>query len=476
MNKLPLNQLEKNLKSLKNDNFFNISKQKKESIKNNIFQTIDKEQSLFSEVLIPFIKNLKASIKAPNSLKERILGTLFPPIIRLNPFSSIFNLFSHHKKSWATFTIIIFIFSITFTFTVNPTPTYAIKKTVLEIQKGQVQINRDGIILSAKTMELLSEGDIVMTQSDSKATIYFPDDSLSRLDSQSEVKIEQVNLNLQNPANSTIEININKGRVWNNVANLDNEQGVFTVSTPQSTAKVTSKATFDIEVNDEGVNINTIQNNINITVKQTNNDYTVQEGQQATIKKGDKQITKNTNNPENKKWVDENLADDTIYIAKLEGEKAKELLAKADNENETLSKLEKAEKQFMQAEILIAEGKMEEATNLLNNYKTELAKIAEEARILKNEDPETGESIILAIKVKLDNYQNSIGLLPQSSLAAADSSSETIPEIIANSEEENILETAILDQKAATPNASTQKTHKAILDLYFESQNLKELD
>ncbi|MBU2524301.1 hypothetical protein KKG71_03845, partial [Patescibacteria group bacterium] len=127
-------------------------------------------------------------------------------------------------------------------------------------------------------------------------------------------------------------------------------------------------------------------------------------------------------------------------------------------------------------EILIAEGKMEEATNLLNNYKTELAKIAEEARILKNEDPETGESIILAIKVKLDNYQNSIGLLPQSSLAAADSSSETIPEIIANSEEENILETAILDQKAATPNASTQKTHKAILDLYFESQNLKELD
>ena len=62
MTEFKLKHIKKNLKSLRNDNIFNIPQTKKENIKKNIFKSINKKESAIQKTIIPALKKIKTSI------------------------------------------------------------------------------------------------------------------------------------------------------------------------------------------------------------------------------------------------------------------------------------------------------------------------------------------------------------------------------------------------------------------------------
>lgn len=374
-----------------------------QKIKNRLFAKIEIEIAE-NAVITAAIVNGSKKINVPQSIKNNI----FRKIDELSLIHSILQFFRTPKKTFAGISLGLLLAAVIFSFSFNPTPIYATQKTILEIDQGSATINRNGIILTAHQRAILEVGDIITTEPDSRATIYFPTEAISRLSGKSEVKIRAVAINPEKPEENSVEIEVNQGRVWNNVVSKNNNQGSFNVKTPSSVSVAVTKATFDVEITEgKNIQISTIQNEVTVNLS-NNKSLQIAEGEKAEIDQEETVVHTTGGETTTDVWISNNMLKDSNLI---------------ENNEETANNID-----------LPINGK------------------------LRNVDNKTSGSSNSLLTETITNNQPEIFDETQSNLTNA----ELLQEL------KN--ETSPLSQFSASPDATVKRTRKAVLDLYYEQQ------
>lgn len=406
-------QLISQLRQLADSQNFFLDAKKKSALKHRLLSITSENLHPLNLSLISQLQRDIQQIKPPIGLKSRILNKITTDdflVVLMNLLGSI------RRPLMGGATLAVFIF---FSLAFNPTPLYATPKIILEITAGSAKITRKGAPLTTGQRAILEAGDIITTAPDSQATIYFPNQAVSRLSPDSEIEIKSVVINPQKPTDNNIRIAIKQGRVWSNVARSQQEQGVFHVSTPFAEAKATQKTTFDINVNSENsVQISTIENSLHVSL---NNQESIRmaQGEKAEIKTEGTTIASldSTIATKSDLWI----ADNMIADKKLKTEK-------------------------------IA------VTN--SNYPTDSAAKTEEKTAKSAATENTSTTTIDEAITTTENKIENTALLIDPALL----------NIVTNAQLFLKLETAPLQQNSATPDATLKRSHQAILDLYFEQR------
>ena len=97
------------------------------------------------------------------------------------------------------------------------------KLPVLEIFNGEVEVKfSEGEFVPGEDGQVVKVGSVVKTKGDSRAQIVYPNNSVTRLDQNSEAT-----LTLFEKSPSKIKVTVESGRIWNRVAKLLGKEEVF---------------------------------------------------------------------------------------------------------------------------------------------------------------------------------------------------------------------------------------------------------
>lgn len=221
------------------------------------------------------------------------------------------DLFSFGKRAVAA-CLLIFVFFGFFSF--MKVSTFVVRAesfTKLDTFFGEVVVERDGEKLSPYQGMEMREKDKIITGKDGYAIITYFDDSVSRLSSGSEVIIESLTKDLSNPLFSYIEMDLIDGSMWSKVLNLVGDDSSFVVGAKQveATAK---RAAFNIEVDDEKVEIQVYSNNIEL--KGENSLEKIVSGNKAVVEEKSLIVIALNEDEKSEDWVQKNLENDKQYL------------------------------------------------------------------------------------------------------------------------------------------------------------------
>lgn len=227
------------------------------------------------------------------------------------------------RKLFAVGLAFVFVFTIVFQFGFGIDRVEASYVTVLDEAVGDVNVFREGREIQV-TMGLLLVGeDIVRTGAGSKAAIRFLDQSLTRLDENTEVKISKLFINPGNKSQTIVELILHRGRVWARVINLVDDLSRFQVKANNTVAVAKKKAAFEVELpKNNKAKISAIQHRVELVVatKREVVETTLVKGFSAEIPNvGSMKPLIQADKPQElpEQWVTDNLAKDEVYIAAL---------------------------------------------------------------------------------------------------------------------------------------------------------------
>lgn len=298
------------------------------------------------------------------------------------------------RQAWALMVLFVFIVVVGVPFTIQ-SPDTMLRVTYLRAF-GKVKVEREGKTIPVFDQMILQEGDTVKTESDSKAEIYFLDDSVSRMAPDTEIKITTLSSSQTTEFSTSIAVNVTQGRVWSNVVSPAVDSTSFTVTAEDVSGTVDAKASFDLSVVDHDVTVLAVNNTVNLTVKE---DGTVLskvliEGESLTLQGVSESaaLLRVVRNDVSDPWIDENVKKDTSYHADLQN-KYQDLIAekagilpgsplygvKKFSESATVAftfdpvskkqkKLEIAERRLFEAETLLSSGQTDAGRALLDEF------------------------------------------------------------------------------------------------------------
>jgi len=247
-------------------------------------------------------------------LRERVLNNIEVPRRSYSAFRTL------------TAGTLLFVFSVG-VLIVAPmrVPMVQAKSTYLDSVSGEVMILRKASMIKAYSMMVLLEGDEILTNSDSGATIHFFEDSISRLGSNTDVQVNKLYFEPLNPLVTTVSMYVDSGRVWTRVVNLRDSSDFF-VNTDSLRTDVKKKAAFSLESSEAKSSVAVYDNVVKVaSVKEPSNlSKTVIAGYKAEITDGDvliEKISKVSVDEEDKVWVAANLSSDEKYKADLTEDK-----------------------------------------------------------------------------------------------------------------------------------------------------------
>ncbi len=121
-------------------------------------------------------------------------------------------------------------------------------KAQLIIESGNIQIKHDGgSWISAQNGMDLYQSDSIKTGVDASASIVFFKSSIIRLDSNTEVSLQEI---IQNDDGTNVKIKQDAGRTWSTVAKISGIDN-YDVQTPTAVASVRGTA-FDVHIKSDG--------------------------------------------------------------------------------------------------------------------------------------------------------------------------------------------------------------------------------
>lgn len=199
--------------------------------------------------------------------------------------------------------------------------------TVLEEISGAVTVARGSTEIFAVPGFLLEKDDIVRTANGSKAVIRFLDQSVTRLDEDTEIKISRLFINPNNKTQTIVELVLNRGQLWTRVVSLIDDLSRFQVKAENALAVAKKKAAFNISVQpNKSARVSAIHNNIDLVVATGKKvvETTISKGFSVDIKPNTTaihtkmQLEKLTG--DNKQWLVDNLAQDKEYMETVKQE------------------------------------------------------------------------------------------------------------------------------------------------------------
>ncbi|MBT3704508.1 hypothetical protein HOG17_01880 [Candidatus Peregrinibacteria bacterium] len=197
--------------------------------------------------------------------------------------------------------------------------------TVIEDMRGEVYVDRDGDQYMAYGEMKLEEGDRVYTGEDGWVSIKFLDDSVARLKEGSEISLSKLFEDSGGTVVTNVEVEIAHGDMWTRVFNLfeDGDSFVVKAGDVQATAK---KAAFNVHRDDDQSVIEVYSNVVEMKTSNEGSEVVkVKKGQKAEVSSQDNDFVLAESSEVGDKWVQENLENDKVHIAKIDAEASEEL-------------------------------------------------------------------------------------------------------------------------------------------------------
>ena len=198
----------------------------------------------------------------------------------------------------------------------------------LKVESGAVTVTRNTGEKEVVTEETdVGMGDTITVGMDAEATLYWFDDSISRLSAGTEITIDKADYNPENINETDIGFEVVTGEVWNKVQNLVDEDSEFLSYSGNIVAGVRG-STYNFLVNDEVIEVDSIRHAAFVGEK--NEDEvsmveTIMSGNQALINRGDR-------------FTDLNQVMEVKNITKEKLESLQENIAKDKRDIKTINK------------------------------------------------------------------------------------------------------------------------------------------
>ncbi|MFC1616321.1 FecR domain-containing protein [Patescibacteria group bacterium] len=304
--------------------------------------------------------------------------------------------------------------------------------TKLDSFAGDLKIYRDGDPIAVFIGMEIKEKDRVITGKNAIAVIEYHDDSITRLSENTEIIINELDIDREDVTRTYVEIDVVEGNVWSKVVNLVDDDSAFVVLAEDISTEAT-QAAFNVAVEDHEVEVEVFDHTVEIKTKNSDikrapklivlADETTEEEvekefevkqekkKKSRLYSGDKAVFKEgkefvavadieEEKEETDDWVKSNIKEDIVYIEKVERriiaekseiigvEEADEpvsyspsireesrLLLTFDDVEELKIELDLAEKKFIAAELKLEEDFI--TSDEIMEAETDLLKFAE---------------------------------------------------------------------------------------------------
>ncbi len=390
----------------------------KTKMKHQIIKTIERK------VFVNKIKQIAAEIVPTVSFRTLLREKLIM-IVEFNSNMLFFKFerwFLCRRKILASVLISILLLTVVFNFTLSPQRAEASFITVLEEVNGEVNIVRDMRTFKAESGFILRANDVISTGQNSKAVIRFLDQSLSRLDEDTEVRISRLFINPFNTTETFVELVLQRGRLWSRVINLVDNLSRFQVKTTHTLAVAKKKAAFNVAISDEGkAKVSAVQNKVDIVMEidQKTVETTLVKGFSAEVKTDESipsqlVLEKKTATQQDQKWIDENLEKDQAYIEEIKQEVSQNV---SELSLTPFAKFDINQKKLADAVFLIERGYTDKAKVLIDEAIVQFKIIIEWLKDYEIEHPVEALALKTQITEFLNGYKKNFALfLPRDPL------------------------------------------------------------
>lgn len=352
------------------------------------------------------------------------------------------------RRAFASALAFVFVFSVLFNSTFKIEVAQASFLTSLEYVSGTVEVVRDGNVLVGDMGFVLKADDVIRTGKDSKAVIKFLDQSVSRLDEDTEIKISRLFVNPLNKTETTVEVVLNKGRLWSRVINLINNLSSFQVKVHNALAVAKKKAAFDVSLSSKGrAKVSAVKNKVDLVVATDRKvvETTLVKGFSAEVKSetntGLPKVSQEKPDVAQEKWVKDNLVQDQAYIetvkqdvkdqmsdqvkmlpgnplyAMKELSESTKLVLTFDDFDKKKKVVMVAQEKLAEAEVLLEKGDAIGADPLLKEFQSQIDEVHQWASAFEATHPVQVMELRTMISSMLDGYEKQLAvILPDDSL------------------------------------------------------------
>lgn len=415
-----------------------LSFEAKARVKSNILKQISLSKD---ESLMAYIRSTVADLSLSDISRAFIKERIFEIIEKteLKRFSW-FGFLNFNKKLFSSALIAFMVFGMFAFVGVDTKVARAETFTRLESFEGDVVVYRDGKDLEVYAGMELQENDFISTDSLSSAVIEYFDDSVSRLSSDTDLVLKKLERDIDNLANTNVEVQIIDGQLWSKVLNLVSQKSSFVVVAEDVYAKA-NRAAFDVKVRDREVEVKVFNHAVDV---ESSNNYKEKlfSGYEAISNLNDTSlhVKEFELNDSDLEWAGQNLQRDKEYVAKV-GEKA--LIDKMDSidiknsddysfdrsvrENALLMitfddvkkrqiELDLAEQNFIAAEIKLdssdlSKDELDKLMTVLTEFSNEVSGFYELINEVSLRDPEYAVELKKYVEEKLSSQQKALSLL-----------------------------------------------------------------
>lgn len=305
--KLVLEALGENLKRVQKPK---LEEARKLAVKSKIMNQLDVS-------LVESLQHQGARFSLGMDVRARIKENVFALIEKAQQKRFTFANFFLFQKKFVASALLLFIGFTMFTFMgVESNVVYAHEFTTLDSFSGDVTVERDGELIGAEDDMRIYEKDKIITGEDGKATVWFFEDSVSRLSSDTEIVIDILYRPEVSTVSSYVEIDLIEGNMWSKVLNLVEKKSSFVVQSDDIFSS-TRKAAFNVSTERDEIEIDVYRNVVDVVTQ--SEVETVVSGQKAVLTR-DKtvEVEKIAQEQKDSDWVQENLDNDRVYVATVE--------------------------------------------------------------------------------------------------------------------------------------------------------------
>lgn len=443
-------------KKLKKCSDVSLSEEKQVDMKRRIMEAVVQREVVNEPAFAKLIEKIK-EIAEQLSPREHFRVLLKEKLLMIAHFQASRRFFlpawcrtTFVRRAFASGLAFVFVFTVLFNSTFKIELAQASFLTSLESVSGEVEIVRDGSVIVGDAGFILKADDVIRTGEDSKAIIKFLDQSVSRLDENTEIKISRLFVNPLNKTETTVEVVLNKGRLWSRVINLINNLSSFQVKAHNALAVAKKKAAFDVSISSKGqAKVSAVKNKVDLVVATERKvvETTLVKGFSAEVKSevntGLPKVSQEKPDVDQDKWVLDNLVQDQAYIetvkqdvkdqmqdqvkmlpgnplyAVKELSESTKLVLTFDDFDKQKKVVMVAQEKLAEAEVLLEKGDAIGADPLLKEFQSQVEGVQQWALAFDGTHPVEVMELRTMISSMLDGYEKQLAvILPDDSLYA----------------------------------------------------------
>ncbi|MEK7523971.1 MAG: DUF5667 domain-containing protein [Patescibacteria group bacterium] len=420
-----------------------LSEDRSKALRQKIFASLKSpkpEEFGFSKILAA-LKTLSQEVKPREYfrfvLREKLMAVA--EFSQTKRFSRWFNGL-HSKRLVATLTAVVFVMTVIFNFTFKVNRVEASYLTMLDAVSGEVSVIRGDKTMPGAMGFLLKADDVIRTGPGSSASILFLDQSVSRLDENTEIRISKLFANPLNKTETLVEVVLNHGQLWSRVINLIDNFSHFQVKAQNALAVAKKKAAFSVSISSKGkAKVSAIKNRVELVVATDKKvvETTLVKGFDAEVKMesndAPKIISQEGKIPTD--WVAQNLAQDDVYIESVKQDVKDQLrdqvtmlpwnpmyAVKEFSENTKIALtfdgldrqkkiLTVAQEKLAEAEVYLENGDKERSQRSMNEFRMELQGTLDWMKQIELAQPDKVSDIKAHIDDVLSGYEKQLSVI-----------------------------------------------------------------